>query len=134
MDNAVRSRGGSPEWSMSATTRPETRSDPITANKIRVDLGAERSYPIYIGEGLLSAVDTFRVHVTSKKALVVTNVLVGPLYADTVRRSLEQCGVEVFVLELPDGEVHKCMEGVMRIVDAAMDAKLDRKSMMVALG
>jgi len=106
----------------------------MNAIKIRVDLGDERSYPIYIGEGLLSAADTFRLHVTSKKALVVTNVLVGPLYAEIVRRSLEQCGVEVFVLELPDGEEHKCMEGVMRIVDAAMDAKLDRKSMMVALG
>jgi 3-dehydroquinate synthase len=35
---------------------------------------------------------------------------------------------------LPDGEEYKNMEELMKIIDAAMGAKLDRKSTLIALG
>ena len=35
---------------------------------------------------------------------------------------------------LPDGEEYKNMDVLMRIIDKAMEAKLDRKSTMIALG
>lgn len=35
---------------------------------------------------------------------------------------------------LPDGEEFKNMDILMRIIDKAMEAKLDRKSTMIALG
>jgi 3-dehydroquinate synthase len=47
---------------------------------------------------------------------------------------LEQNGIEVFEVVLPDGEEYKTMDILMRIIDAAMDYKLDRKSSMIALG
>ncbi|KAJ1438137.1 3-dehydroquinate synthase [Ochromonadaceae sp. CCMP2298] len=100
---------------------------------VNVDLG-DRSYPILIGQDLLTSAEKFQLHVTSKKALIVTNTLVGPLYADKVRASLEAAGVEVHQVTLPDGEEYKTMDVLMTIVDAAMTAKLDRKSTMIALG
>lgn len=101
---------------------------------VDVDLG-DRSYPIYIGRGMLSEGDLIRKHVTSKKALIVTNTKVGPLYSAQVRRALERDGkVEVFEVVLPDGEEFKNMDELMKIIDAAMEAKLDRKSTMIALG
>lgn len=71
---------------------------------------------------------------TSKKALIVTNTLVGPLYLDVVKKSLEKKGIQVHEIQIPDGEEFKNMDILMTIIDKAMDAKLDRKSTMIALG
>jgi 3-dehydroquinate synthase len=100
---------------------------------LNVELG-DRSYPIYTGSSLLSSGDLLRQHVKSKKALIVTNTIVGPLYSSLVRKALEKSGVEVSEVILPDGEEYKTMDVLMNIIDAAMDAKLDRKSTMIALG
>lgn len=102
-------------------------------DELTVNLG-DRSYPIYIGQGLVKAGDLLRKHVKSKKVLIVTNTVVGPLYSKYVRQSLESAGVEVFEVVLPDGESYKTMDVLMQIIDKAMDAKLDRKSAMIALG
>ena len=103
------------------------------ADTLNVDLG-DRSYPIYIGQGLIKGGDELRRHVTSKKALIVTNTKVGPLYSGQVRAALEQAGVQVFEVVLPDGEEYKTVEVMMQVLDKAMDARLDRKSTIVALG
>ena len=42
--------------------------------------------------------------------------------------------IETFEVVLPDGEEFKNMEVLMQIIDKAMEAKLDRKSTMIALG
>lgn len=103
---------------------------PATLN---VDLG-DRSYPIYVGQGLLKSGEQLRRHVKAKKALIVTNTVVAPLYSATVRSALEASGIEVFEIILPDGEEYKNMESLMAIMDKAMECKLDRKSIFVALG
>ena len=105
----------------------------VVADTLNVDLG-DRSYPIYIGQGLIQGGDEIRKHVTSKKALIVTNTKVGPLYSAKVRANLEKNGIEVFEVVLPDGEEFKTMEVMQQILDKAMDARLDRKSTIVALG
>lgn len=100
---------------------------------VDVDLG-DRSYPIYIGQGMVDVGDELRKHVTSKKAMIVTNTKIGPLYSAKVRAALEQQGTEVYEVILPDGEEHKNMDELMKVVDACMEARLDRKSTMIALG
>lgn len=100
---------------------------------VSVDLG-DRTYPIYIGEGMMEVGDELRKHVTSKKAMIVTNTKVGPLYSAKVRSALEQKGIEVFEVILPDGEEHKNMDELSKVLDACMTAKLDRKSTLIALG
>jgi len=105
----------------------------VEPTKLEVDLG-DRSYPIYIGRSMLDTGDELRRHITSKKALVVTNTVVGPLYLTKLRAALEKGGVEVFEVVLPDGEEHKNMDVLMKVIDKAMEVKLDRKSTFVALG
>ena len=48
-------------------------------NTLVVTLG-ERSYPIYIGKGLLLQAELLKKHIKSKQVLVVTNETVAPLY------------------------------------------------------
>jgi len=105
----------------------------IVSDIVNVDLG-DRKYPIYIGQGLLNDGNELRKHVKSKKALIVTNTKVGPLYLQTVKKSLESAGIQVYDVILPDGEEYKTMDVLMMVMDACMDAKLDRKSTLIALG
>ena len=100
---------------------------------VDVDLG-DRSYPIYIGQGMVDGGDELRKHVTSKKAMIVTNTKIGPLYSAKVRAALEQQGTEVYEVVLPDGEEYKNMDELMKVLNACMEARLDRKSTLIALG
>lgn len=54
---------------------------PVAMQTVEVDLG-DRTYPIYIGRGLLDEGELLRRHVPGKRALIVTNTTVGPLYLD----------------------------------------------------
>ena len=68
---------------------------------LTVDLG-ERSYPIYIGLGLLQKADLLTRHIRSRQVMVVTNTTVAPLYLDACLRNLQNYQVQTVVL--PDGE------------------------------
>lgn len=48
---------------------------------VKVDLG-DRSYPIYIGAGLLEHGELLRKHIPGKRVLIVTNETIAPLYLD----------------------------------------------------
>ncbi|KAG5186105.1 3-Dehydroquinate synthase [Tribonema minus] len=100
---------------------------------VEVDLGS-RTYPIYIGEGILREGDLLRKHVTSKRALVITNDRVGPLYLDETVAVLREGGVQVETVVLPDGEEYKSMEVLMKIMEAALTHRMDRTCTFVALG
>ena len=54
---------------------------PEALQTVDVSLG-DRSYPIYIGQGLLSRSDLLQQHILGKKVLVVTNDTVAPLYLE----------------------------------------------------
>ena len=101
---------------------------------VRVDLG-ERSYPIYIGPGLLDNGDILCKHIPGSTALVVTNETVAPYYLARTVDSLSSTGkVRVEVVILPDGEEYKTVEILMKIFDKALESKLDRQTTFVALG
>ena len=59
----------------------------MTGESLRVELG-ERGYPIHIGAGLLSEPALFAPHLSTGRAVIVTNEIVGPLYAATLERTL----------------------------------------------
>lgn len=102
---------------------------------VDVDLG-NRSYPIYIGSGLLEQPDLLQRHVHGKRVLVVTNNTVAPLYLDKVVDALTKGNPNVSVesVILPDGEKYKDMDNLMKIFDKAIESRLDRRSTFVALG
>ena len=48
---------------------------------MNVDLG-DRTYPIYIGPNLTDSPELLTNHIRGKRALVVTNETIAPLYLD----------------------------------------------------
>ncbi|MDT9156072.1 3-dehydroquinate synthase, partial [Escherichia coli] len=64
---------------------------------LHVELG-ERSYPIYIGSGLLSRPELLSRHVAGRQVAVVTNETVAPLYLQTLLKSLDGFNVATVVL------------------------------------
>lgn len=95
---------------------------------------ASRRYPIVFSEHVLPIPDTFRHYITGDKVLVVSNTTVAPLYLDQVKAALKPLGVSVFEAILPDGEQFKSIESLSYIWDRCMEARLDRKSTIIALG
>lgn len=100
---------------------------------LHVDLG-DRSYPIIIGDNLLHAPDLFAPYIHGQHAVIVTNDVVGPLYADLLQSTLEKAGKTVHVITLPDGETEKNWHNLMAIFDGMLSQHLDRKTTIVALG
>ncbi|AED98162.1 3-dehydroquinate synthase [Arabidopsis thaliana] len=102
---------------------------------VEVDLG-DRSYPIYIGAGLLDHSELLQRHVHGKRVLVVTNDRVAPLYLDKTIDALTRGNPNVTVesVILPDGEKYKDMDTLMKVFDKAIESRLDRRCTFVALG
>jgi 3-dehydroquinate synthase len=100
---------------------------------LQVDLG-DRSYPIAIGQSLLSDPGLILRHVAGKRVAVVTNTTVGPLYLDKVVRMLADAGKQVTTIVLPDGEEEKNWSSLMQVFDVLLAEKCDRKTTLVALG
>ncbi|QMV44382.1 3-dehydroquinate synthase [Cohnella cholangitidis] len=104
--------------------------------ELTVDLG-ERSYPIYIGTGLISRTGQyFTEHGFPVKSpiLLVTDNSVVDLYAEKVEESLARAGYKVTTAVVPSGETSKSLEMLDELVGAALEAGLDRKSTVIALG
>ena len=98
---------------------------------ITVNLG-ERSYPIYIGSGLLGRAGVLDPHLRGRDALIVTNTVVGPLYQGRLRGMIARGRVESVVL--PDGEAHKNMVTTETVLDALVSHRFSRDCVVLALG
>lgn len=99
---------------------------------LTVALG-NRSYPIYIGAGLLGRGDLLLPHITkSSQVCIVTNTTVAPLYLERVTSSLGDR--EVVCVELPDGEEYKTLEVVAQIYDTLLEHSFSRSCTLIALG
>jgi 3-dehydroquinate synthase len=100
----------------------------------RVTVGLPgRSYDIVIGGGLLSRAAEYVAPLAPTHIALVTGTAVGQLYAGVVRDALAAVA-EVRTIVLPDGESHKTWASVSTILDALVDARADRRSLVVALG
>ena len=100
---------------------------------LTVELG-DRSYPIHIGPGLLGQTDLILPHLVQKRAMIVTNTTVAPLYLAQLTATLEAGGVAVSSVVLPDGEAYKTWETLNLIFDALLTGRAERKTTLIALG
>ncbi len=95
------------------------------------------SYNIYIGHGLLAhlggALRAAGIRPNTAVA-VVTNTVVGPLYAAQVESALKASGYPPFVCTLPDGEAHKTLDTVRALYDQFLAHHFDRSGTVLALG
>ncbi|MGA1263358.1 MAG: 3-dehydroquinate synthase [Prochlorothrix sp.] len=69
-----------------------------------------------------------------KKALLVSNPTVFSHYGELAQKSLQEAGFDVAVHLIPDGEQYKHLQSIEQIYDAALAHRLERSSVMVALG
>jgi 3-dehydroquinate synthase len=99
--------------------------------KLLVELG-DRSYPIYIGSGLLNQSELYAQHIKARQVVVVTNTTIAPLYLDKILNNL--LGFDVETVILPDGEQFKTLETVTHIFDKLLVSKFSRNSTLIALG
>ena len=103
---------------------------------IPVELG-EKAYPILIGEGLLEGLGE-RIRAlgfpAGTRVLVVSNPVVHSHYGAVLLASLERAGLLAAALVLEAGEEQKTPATVARIHDEAFSQRLERGSLLVALG
>jgi 3-dehydroquinate synthase len=99
--------------------------------KIDVKLG-DRSYPIYIGPGVMERREELSAAIPGRDVLIVTNTIVGPIYSARLTAALapRRC-LEV---SLPDGEIHKTLATVSRVLDVLVANRFARDACVVALG
>jgi 3-dehydroquinate synthase len=93
-----------------------------------------RAYPIYIGTGLLTQAELFVRHMPQRRAAIVTDSNVAPLYLQTLTKTLAAAGVETISIVIPAGEENKVWESLNTIFDALLAAHCERKTTLIALG
>ena len=94
-------------------------------------------YPIHIGRGLLAHLGgALRAAGVREGTVVamVTNTVVGPLYAGRVEAALRDAGYRPFVCTIPDGEQHKTLDTVRALYEQFLAGQLDRSGVVLALG
>jgi len=101
--------------------------------RITVTLG-ERSYPITIAAGLFNDPASFLPLKAGDQAMLVTNETLAPLYLDKVRQQLEQAGVKVDSVILPDGEQYKSLTVLDTVFTALLQKPHGRDTTLLALG
>jgi len=100
---------------------------------LTVGLG-ERSYSIHIGSDLCNRADLLLPYLPHKKAAVVTNTTIAPLYLDALLAMLHAHGIETIPIILPDGEEYKNTETLGLIYDALLTHRCERNTPLIALG
>jgi 3-dehydroquinate synthase len=98
---------------------------------LTVDL-ADRSYPIFIGESLISKPELFSPYISGKQVMIVTNTTVAPLYLERLKSALTQFEVDEVIL--PDGEEYKNLDTLNLIFDALLSKRHNRTTTLIALG
>ncbi|WP_232696332.1 3-dehydroquinate synthase [Brevibacillus daliensis] len=108
----------------------------MNTKQVTVELG-ERTYQILIGSGLLEEVTTHIQQVGIKgtqKLFIVTDTNVAPYYLEKIKAQLADGGYQVATFIVSAGEKAKQFAVYEEVMTAAIEAKLDRKSVVLALG
>jgi len=100
---------------------------------VQVDL-SERSYQIYIGQGLLQDAHLLRDVVRGKDVMVVTDSSVQKLYLESFVGQCAQQGFKVASVVLTAGEMNKNLTTTQTIWDALLENGFGRDVTVIALG
>ena len=103
-------------------------------NKLRINL-KENSYDIIIEHGLLSELGALISKKFGKpKTFIVTDSNIAVHWLKQTIESLSAQGMSPKVLEVPVGESTKSFINLEKIIDQLLESKVDRDSVLIALG
>lgn len=95
----------------------------------------QQSYDIVIGSGGLAQLGSWMQPLQlGQKVLLVSNPMVFRRYGDAATAALKMAGFQVATCILPVGERYKTLSSVQKIYDTALAHRLERSSVIVALG
>lgn len=104
------------------------------AGQLVVDLG-ERTYKIHCGSRLLLRTGSYLQNLDlAAPCLVVSNATVADLYWPAVEAGLKEAGFQPHLALVPDGEEAKSLEVAAELYNAALDAGIERRAAIIALG
>lgn len=102
-------------------------------NTVRVQTG--RAYDIHIGSGLLAQIGPMAASlVGSCSVCIVSENNVWQIYGDTVQKSLEQAGFQVFHFVFPAGEKYKNADTYLSLLNFLAENQITRSDLLIALG
>ncbi|GAV22967.1 3-dehydroquinate synthase [Carboxydothermus pertinax] len=102
--------------------------------KLYINL-AENGYPVYFGERVaLKAGEFLKENVAGKKILIVSQENIFQLYGKKLEENLNEKGFKTGVYLLPQGEVAKSMEYILKLYDKALEFGLRRHDTVIAFG
>jgi shikimate kinase/3-dehydroquinate synthase len=119
--------------------RAEALPAEILARASLVALSREEDvYPVVVSEGALAGLGALLERVLSGRRVtrvaVVSDSNVAPLYGQRVVRALAVVGLDSSVHVVPAGERAKSFGELARLIDGLVEAGLDRRSLVIALG
>jgi 3-dehydroquinate synthase len=104
------------------------------AEMVTVALGT-RSYGVKVGRGLLDTLGPEAKELAlGKRCAVISDANVAPLYGPRAVASLREAGFDPVEITVPAGEESKSMARAEWICERMIEARLDRKAWVVALG
>jgi shikimate kinase / 3-dehydroquinate synthase len=121
---------------------PETTTSQVVAaltafappRRLPVVLSNSR-YDVVIGDGLLARAGALLAPVLpQKRAVVVSDANVARLHMKAVLGGLAENGIETTTVIVPAGEATKNVESYLSVVDQLLEARVERRTTVIALG
>jgi len=101
---------------------------------VQVGLG-ERSYPIFIHEGMIKLVGKdLQERKVAKRYGVISDDHVASLYAEQLMTSLAEAGIAAELITFPRGEENKSLQTLSTLCSELATRNFDRKDGLIALG
>ena len=104
------------------------------ARRLSVALSSA-SYDVVIGDNLLARAGALLApRLPQKRAVVVTDKAVAALHLPTLMAGLKETAFDTHVIAIEGGEASKNLETYLSIVDQLLEAKVERRTAVIALG
>ncbi|MDI9513050.1 MAG: 3-dehydroquinate synthase [Bacillota bacterium] len=101
----------------------------------RIDMQFENTaYPIIIDKGWEATLSKIPSNIFLKKALIISDTNVGPLYSNEIIKALSENNIGIRTILIDPGESSKTIEKAMDIYTTALNFRMDRDSLFIALG
>lgn len=108
---------------------------PAPQYSIRMECRKRQDYGVHLTADILSPEHSILpALLAGRKALAVTTSTVYKFYGRQLEQLIRHCGLDMRMHVLQGGEINKTLASVERVCREALDAKMDRKSVLVGIG